>query len=439
MKLKHLHIIGIGLLLCGLLGFASCRHESFEPLLAEEEDNDIYLTFHTAVAGVPTRGTGGSLEADEERKQLLVVIVSEKGSGWEVEWYRPIGNASIGIPLYDEYTFKVKTGCKKRIYLVANYKGLVDKDGKPLDFGVASFMPDKDGSAQVDKFVFALKDGVYGYSPDTYGIPMTAMYELTVPPKEELSEEEYELQEKLYMVRAATKYSFSFANRSTRRNVKVTGVDVEKVITDRMFLMPHVNKGQDTKDGGKEKYWVVSGDSVRYLPIDQSGSWFANREWIDWMEKEAGKTGDNETQPDADEEWLTDYKVPKSGTGTSGDGTTSYTMEFTADVPASTAVESPVVVPKSFYLPESCSRIDDDAQLKQAYTLTVHTEETFVEGGVAEKDSRVTSYTTTLPHLASLFRNTHVKVNITFNDYTLDWAVDVEPYWAVELEPEFGL
>lgn len=149
------------------------------------------------------------------------------------------------------------------------------------------------------------------------------------------------------MVRAATKYSFSFANRSARRNVKVTGVDVEKVITDRMYLMPHVNKRQDTENDGKEKYWVVSGNARRYLPIDQSDSWFANREWIDWMAKEAEKTGDNETQPDADEEWLTDYEVPPSGTGTSGDGTTSYTMEFTASVPASTTVESPspVVVP----------------------------------------------------------------------------------------------
>lgn len=48
-------------------------------------------------------------------------------------------------------------------------------------------------------------------------------------------------------------------------------------------------------------------------------------------------------------------------------------------------------------------------------------------------------YSAGLEHLASLFRNTHVKVNVSFKDYTLDWEVDVEPYWEVELDPVFGL
>ena len=46
-----------------------------------------------------------------------------------------------------------------------------------------------------------------------------------------------------------------------------------------------------------------------------------------------------------------------------------------------------------------------------------------------------------LPALASLFRNTHVKVNVGFTDRNpeLELQVDVEPYWEVNLEPDFGI
>jgi hypothetical protein len=47
-----------------------------------------------------------------------------------------------------------------------------------------------------------------------------------------------------------------------------------------------------------------------------------------------------------------------------------------------------------------------------------------------------------LPNLASLFRNTHVKVKVNFKNLSeaeLEWEVDVEPYWEVVLDPVFGL
>ncbi|WP_243462332.1 hypothetical protein [Bacteroides stercorirosoris] len=78
----------------------------------------------------------------------------------------------------------------------------------------------------------------------------------------------------------------------------------------------------------------------------------------------------------------------------------------------------------------------------QEYELTVYTEENFwdewpEDGTTWRKVER--EYTARLEHLASLFRNTHVKVNIVFKDYTFGWEVDVEPYWEVELDPVFGL
>lgn len=79
----------------------------------------------------------------------------------------------------------------------------------------------------------------------------------------------------------------------------------------------------------------------------------------------------------------------------------------------------------------------------QEYELTVYTKETFLdeksENGTAQRREVERKYSAGLEHLASLFRNTHVKVNVSFKDYTLDWEVDVEPYWEVELDPVFGL
>ncbi|MCM1109509.1 MAG: hypothetical protein NC388_10770 [Clostridium sp.] len=49
---------------------------------------------------------------------------------------------------------------------------------------------------------------------------------------------------------------------------------------------------------------------------------------------------------------------------------------------------------------------------------------------------RFSSY---LPNLSRLPRNTHAKVNITIHDTDVSWQVDVIPYSSVPLEPEFGL
>ena len=89
----------------------------------------------------------------------------------------------------------------------------------------------------------------------------------------------------------------------------------------------------------------------------------------------------------------------------------------------------------AIYLPESKavkSGADNTLGL-QEYNVTIHTTEN------SGYQSTKAIYTSTLPRLGSLFRNTHVKVNIVFNDYTLEWQVDVEPYWGVTLDPIFGL
>lgn len=405
MDLKHLHIISMGLLLCGLLGFASCDHESLGP--SEEEDNSVFLTFHTDVAGGSTRAEDET-PADEKINQLLIVIVSEEpaapeeGTKWVVEYNRLIESASTGVSLIDGHNFKVKAGCKKRIYLIANAKGLKDADGNPLDFTNEAFAATgSEGKAKADDYVFALPS-----NPVDNGIPMTAMYEVSIPSKNELqNNDNFELGT-LYVVRAATKFSFTFTNavQSITKNITIKKIAIDQ-IADKAYLMPHVNKNSNNK------YWVADTDRESAVPLDKN--------WIAWMVDEAEKTkeGNNINQY----QWLTDYEVPED--------VLHATAEQEIKGELTTSSESAETV---YYLPESQNRISDDDPLKlQEYKLSVTTLD---EGSIHENE-----YTATLPQLASLFRNTHVKVNITFKDYGLDWEVDVEPYWEVILEPVFGL
>jgi|GEM_PF-492405 hypothetical protein len=490
MKLQHRHIIGLCLLCVFLLGFASCINESFDLPHDEEEENSIYLTFHTAVAGVSTRAD--EIPDDARINQLLVVIVSENniseeenipegggasegetgnaGKRWVVEHSRLVkGVSNIGLPLTDEYTFKVRAGCRKRIYLLANCAGLKDGRGEKLDLGNSSFIPQtssgasgkETGNAPIDDFVFNLSDAEGGYQYDPVsGIPMTAMYEIEIPDRKDIGKDEFSVPTSLYVVRAATKFSFNFTNRSSRRNITVTGFSLTKAVEDRMYLMPHVNKN---KEG---RYWVVNSACNSSIPLPETDTPDANHkvtewDWIHWMVAEAGKTekGDNIDQY----QWLTDYDIPAIDVsrGESGEESSRVKVNFknSVTVPAKSAGSAgePVSVPsESAYLPESrtlktigteeggtvgSGTVAFDLKL-QEYELTVYTKETFLdepEYGTAQQREVEREYSAGLEHLASLFRNTHVKVNVCFKDYTLDWEVDVEPYWEVELDPVFGL
>ena len=87
MELKHRHIIGI-CLLCGLLGATSCNDESIVQQPPAEEDNTVYLAFHTAVVGASTRADG--TPDDENINQLRIVIASKASddtagaSAWDI-------------------------------------------------------------------------------------------------------------------------------------------------------------------------------------------------------------------------------------------------------------------------------------------------------------------------------------------------------------------
>lgn len=426
MKLKHRHNIGI-ILLCGLLGLVACSKEALKlPYDKEEgEDNSVFLTFYTGVTGISSRAGEGESASDEQIKQLLIVIVSEKADTrestdgetgsevakkWVVEHNCLVKGASIGLPLTNGYKFKVDAGCRKRIYLIANHANLKDAKGKSFDLTDPAFIPAQDGKAPVDDYVFTP-----GYNPESDGIPMTAMYEITIPDRKEITNDDYELTDPLYLVRAATKFSFNFTNNSALRAITVTGIDIERVITDRMYLLPQVNKNDDGK------YWVVDNNGTAHpLPLsDTQTSEVTNKQWIDWMVTETGKASDADSY-----QWLTAYNVPYATIGKAQVSGTKFPLKISENTTQS--------LTNAIYLPESKTVNSGASHEMQEYSVTIHAKE-------SDYSVNSTAYTATLPHLYSLFRNTHVKVNVSFKDNELEWQVDVIPYSEVVLDPIFGL
>lgn len=379
------------------------------------------------MAGASTRGAEPA--ADDRVERLRIVIVSKAAEGgtgsnpagaeWKVEHNALFTSVGPQRPL--EYTFEVAANSLKRVYLIANENGLVDAGGQPLDFSDGKFIPDAMGKAPVDDYVFDVSSPGYSYNP--IALPMTALYEINVPPLEQIKNGGFAWPNPLYLVRAATKFSFEFTNRSTRKAVTVTGIDINRVITDRMYLMPHVNKNSE------DKYWVVEETET-----DGNVTYTENpiADWVDWMGQEAA-----DSERGTDNEWLTDYEVPNDAT------TEIAKVSFTSQsMPAATGTEPYPFTEAhdAIYLPESKTVKDEsDPSLKdlqlQEYSITVHTKEQATDGTEKEK----TYPPQTLPHLASLFRNTHVMVGFIFTDHDIACEVDVIPYSEVILEPDFGL
>ena len=164
------------------------------------------------------------------------------------------------------------------------------------------------------------------------------------------------------------------------------------------------------------------------------------QDWITWMVAESEKTESEAIQY----QWLTDYEVPQPEEGEE-DGDVAYSFSKAIEVSSLKAGEEAKFT-TPVYLPESDGTLAQgkDANLKlQEYEVTIHTEEGFDEEATAPDSPKVArSYTATLPNLASLFRNTHVKVKVNFKNLSeaeLELEVDVEPYWEVVLDPVFGL
>ncbi len=366
---------------------------------------------------------------EEAMHSLRIVILSKSKNGyWTVEYNDCYDFNSIGIRLSDEKEFEVEGELTKRVYLIANEAQVKDLEGNKIDLKPNEmYLPDhRTGIASIDRVSF------FPQQADDLvqtGLPMTAVYEFEMGKTSEEKE--------CYIVRTVSKITFSYTNNtiqipenpkpeegdvisSKKRKIKLLGWTLEN-IADQSYLMPYVNT--DTEG----KYHVVDTERQELLPLEGN--------WIDWMKKETEKNADTDI---ARYQWLTDYEVPERATHS------VYTHWYSKET---TAPDAPVIEPKAdgvdetkhtyadapvVYLPESRNPAwpaKDEEQTKenpwadelklQQYRLTVITNELDLDENAPldEKDPanwKAASYTAILPQLCSLFRNTHVKVNITF-------------------------
>ena len=351
----------------------------------------------------------------EKMHNLRVVILSRSGmTGWQVEHNDFVSFNTM--KLSDTREYEVKPNSLKRIYLIANAGNeMADASGTVRDLSMGiNYLPGADGKALIDNVMFSLPADQGTIS----SLPMSAVYDMNIGPDVEKAS----LQ--AYVVRAVNKLSLTVENNTAaykdgadrsqgiwERKIKVLGWKLDGIAKDN-YLMPHVNI-----DGSS--YWVA--DTDRKSTVNLPGH------WSDWLAEEVKKSsaGDIERY-----QWLTDYELPDDE---------NSIFEYTYTDPQEIgyiAGSNLFVAPAPVYFHESRNIADaDDPLMLQQYTFTLVTEE-LIDG---ETQWRHREYTAVLPQLASLFRDTHVVVNVNIHLYEIELKVEEQPYSYVVLEPDFGL
>lgn len=377
---------------------------SFPFLVGGCKDNDdagagnrkVLLSINTALVNKVTSRAGEGWETDPERMHnLRVIIVDANG---KVEYNHPVdfnrvdldkynngetGNDERGMSYgkFGELEFPVTPNQTKSIYLFANAENLECKNA-PWDW------------TKIQRQEVFPKDGIEALVLAGYGskgsLPMSAVHQVKVG-----SEDVDLTKEPLYIVPVANKFTFTFQNERTGNyggDITVTGWKLDYV-ADNSYLLPHVDVESFTQNKN-------------------------TADWMIWMKENAGE---NETAG----VWLTEYAVPedvKYNLFTHNYAEDKYIV-LKSNAIGATEETTPVYVPESQYMDGG----------EQKYTLTIFTQ----EGSDGAKTKK--AYSSVLPNLGSLFRNTHVKVNVTFKMVTIDLVVDLYPYTGVDLDPDFGI
>lgn len=296
---------------------------------------------------------------------------------------------------------------QKKIYLIANERS-VEGLGDALKVQTVGA---KGFEALVNGFTFV---------PDyTKPLPMTSCYTVSI------GEEKY-IEKTFHVVYAASKFDINFVNNRDR-DVTVTSFTLSSPASG-MYLMPHLDEnagvykaGNDGK-GVKTSFVINEGDGELY--------------WIDWLKYAAEESQTNQSDETlADRRgWILEYAIPQ---GAQQDAAHDLLQAANNGSPLVLAEGQTTGMP-TFYLPESRNMMAAASAfapgLEQEYMMNLVLTETD-EGGIREQTFRDIR----LPNLRALFRNTHVKVNITIKSNILVVVVDLVPYTSKELNPLFGL
>lgn len=362
--LRHI----FSLIIAAAVLFGCAKEEGMQP----QQDDFARLCLNVSVfdgaayLGLPTKAEYADAATDGEKMQTLrIVIVRPDGT---VEHNKYFDFHQSPTTEFGTAKFKVEPDAEKTVYLFANENAPSMTDGgKALNYNFdqkivvgQQFPTDEVANLQIN-----LTENVEQLSPVL--LPMCEKHLLSniVYTEKDLA---YEYAADLFVVRAATKFTFNIKNE-TSSDVTVSDLKVDKLARIE-YYMPNgtIYSEPDATTGGRE----ITGYNVPTI---------ANNDYYTF------KTN------------LVTDKVIKANMS-----------EFTS-------------LGKPIYLLEG--KYTDAASEGKNYKLSL------TINGVEDSEY--------FPALPQLPRNTHAVVNITINDSGLSCTVQVMPYGAYELNPDFGI
>ena len=396
MKLK---LTNLSVLLALVLGLVSCMHDNFNecPINVPEPKSNVYLNFSVGILRQANEGrTRANNTTDEENyfenpssyyekiKTLRILILRGerttnvdylKDSTDYVEHNRLISINDLGVDMLGDLTFKVRGGEKKNLYFIANEEFISKKTGINFD----DIKPNEifDGNRLENLILTRISDVslIDNQEESAEKYYIPMCEDYEIAVPMPVQDEQYIDYGNFFITRAAVKCSF---------NVKFASNEFSN---KSLYLKKIIFNGFSDKE-----YFFPQNTVYTDLIVDP----------ISGLE---GK-------------FIESYDTPADLTQTS--------FTFDCDIPFS---KDYVPFSPPLYFPESLANTD--------YSVSVILD-------VKDKFDKFQGEEIVLPpvklnNLPSLPRNTHVMVNMTLTDHSIENAeVTVFPYTGVYLNPEFG-
>lgn len=423
---------------------------------AVEDGINLVLSLQMPFETPSTRAGVGSLPAEQIRDfRVVVVSLPEDAAGNAVpdeEATVEVNERLLNVPRFVSGPEQILVGAvtpdrKKRVYFLLNFDtqnlGLRKSDGTPLDLrDDGLYLPGPNGRAAIDDAVFKAPTGMYGGAGlADYRVPVTAVHEVTVPPlgnvtlvrDENIPGLVYKANEgrPFYLVRAVNKISLTLENATG-----IKSVDDERVFDIEPVDIRLTEFSISKLDSGESNYVFAHLDENDPLFSGFAADGDLNPAWMKWLKAEADKTQNDQNIDKY--EWLTSYRVPAMDRGQDANAERTFTLGSDVSPRIHSSNNRPlsessfalpaVYFPETHYIPEGDSR--------QQYLLTCK----FEEYDEVNNETVPTTYSTVLPNLESLFRDTHVKINLKYTDaahvelnlVVLPWYVAAEEEWTYD-------
>ena len=376
------------------------------------EESRAFLALHLA----PVAATRAA-DDKEAMHSLRVVLLNSAGL---VEYNRLVGADVFGTDgLTDlDYAAKVQliptTPGDKKIFLIANEESITSVKGTGNNGSLTYLL---NAFAAGDSGVEDSINSVY-FTPDfTKNIVLSSSYKFNI------GEEEKQHHETFYLVHAATKFEFSFENL-LENEISIEELSVSS-IADDMYLMAHFASPEEPEE--KRVTW-------------NDGNRARDEFWIDWLKEVSEDTTSNPDDPENESVndkygWIDDYLMPSGSTHQP-----RSIWSTSKELPVSTLSSKVVTTLPIVYCPES-KNLRLDSQEEQEYQFSVRLkngdeEKTFTRYLSHDNDidsSETSSTPGDAQNLRALFRNTHVKVNVTISrkaeEIELDLLIGVCPWY----------